>query len=165
MNRRGFLFGVGSLLAAPAIVKAGSLMPVSVIRMDVVDIPNLPYWSIIDDTLPDTDRCVIRFEVPRELRGFALDGGVNVRADRLVVDAKEGTITYKLTERERLLAGHSRPLYLTPVPGWHGGHVQSRADQVRTFPRSQDCHLVPEYYEKRIEEFSRRFPEASLLPG
>lgn len=28
MNRRGFLFGIGSLLAAPAIVRAGSLMPV-----------------------------------------------------------------------------------------------------------------------------------------
>lgn len=28
MNRRGFLFGVAGLVAAPSIVRAGSLMPV-----------------------------------------------------------------------------------------------------------------------------------------
>ena len=38
MNRRGFLRGAGALLAAPAIVRASSLMPVRVLAADVNEI-------------------------------------------------------------------------------------------------------------------------------
>jgi len=34
-KRRGFLFGAGSLLMAPAIVRASSLMPVSVLKPEI----------------------------------------------------------------------------------------------------------------------------------
>ncbi len=38
-NRRGFLTGLASLIAAPAIIKATSLMPISVPKSDLI----LPY--------------------------------------------------------------------------------------------------------------------------
>jgi hypothetical protein len=40
-SRRGFLIGFGALLAAPAIVRASSLMPVSVLPASVVEDPLL----------------------------------------------------------------------------------------------------------------------------
>lgn len=43
MNRRGFLTGVAGLLAAPAIVRASSLMPVSVLPVETRGILPLPY--------------------------------------------------------------------------------------------------------------------------
>lgn len=51
MNRRGFFLGLGaSLVAAPAIVRAASLMPVRGIVMPItdapwVDFPSAPAWS------------------------------------------------------------------------------------------------------------------------
>lgn len=41
IGRRGFLRGAGALLAAPAIVRAASLMPVS-----VAPVPIEAYWSV-----------------------------------------------------------------------------------------------------------------------
>jgi len=43
MNRRGFLTGVAGLLAAPAIVRVSSLMPVSVLPVETRAILPLPY--------------------------------------------------------------------------------------------------------------------------
>lgn len=42
MNRRGFLIGLGALLAAPAVVRAGSLMQIK----GVVALPRDPYANI-----------------------------------------------------------------------------------------------------------------------
>lgn len=135
MNRRGFLFGVGSLLAAPAIVRAGSLMPVSVAKPGFVDVPDLPMWTIVDDTLQDVDSCWMRSELPPQLSGFMF-GDVRIDAARLTVDAEAGVITFKMTEKERLGLGFRRsPEYLLASgktgakayyeDGWYGGHVWS----------------------------------------
>ena len=50
MNRRGFLTGALGFLAAPAIVRAGSLMPVSVLPVETRGILPLPYRSAVFTT-------------------------------------------------------------------------------------------------------------------
>lgn len=44
-TRRGFLTGLSSLLAAPAIVRASSLMPVKVMPWDGVYYRIVPVWN------------------------------------------------------------------------------------------------------------------------
>lgn len=55
MNRRGFITGLISLVAAPAIVKCGSLMPVRVIE---------PYRFIIHTRLPIATWRLLYHSVP-----------------------------------------------------------------------------------------------------
>jgi hypothetical protein len=47
LNRRGFLAGLGSLLAAPAIVHAGNLMPVRALSVEAPLIPSGTYVRIL----------------------------------------------------------------------------------------------------------------------
>lgn len=54
-SRRGFIAGLSSILTAPAIVHAGNLMPVRVLRSDVwvytfVPAMNLPLPNVLVDT-------------------------------------------------------------------------------------------------------------------
>jgi len=51
MNRRGFITGFASFLAAPAIVRVSSLMPISALRLPT----NLTATEIVNRTLIATD--------------------------------------------------------------------------------------------------------------
>lgn len=60
ISRRGLLVGLGSLLAAPAIVRASSLMPVRAI-VPVVTVPVEPFTHTADALVHATERVLYQW--------------------------------------------------------------------------------------------------------
>lgn len=82
-TRRGFLTGVAALLAAPAVVRAGVLMPV---RSIIIPPPQVPSWCP-PGWLPCDGRSISASDFPqlasvlREIGGFVPDLRSNPESD------------------------------------------------------------------------------------
>lgn len=70
-TRRGFLADLGCLLAAPAIVRASSLMPVRAMPVPTVAMPLMPGWEYDKDG-KIIIRMVFRLNIKRNDDGTAL---------------------------------------------------------------------------------------------
>lgn len=84
MNRRGFVLGAGALLAAPSIVRAASLMPVS-----VMDDPFHKLHALLMRRLQETEGELMRIWAPvfeRELWGQP-SGPTHILASSDVLEA------------------------------------------------------------------------------
>lgn len=76
LSRRGLLTGLGALIAAPAIVRAGSLMP---IRRPALITPELILESMLDDLSGWVDDLQIVYASPIFEASMGEYGGVIVR--------------------------------------------------------------------------------------
>lgn len=101
-SRRGFLLGLGSVLAAPAIVKAESLMKIAVLRADVMQAPIL---DLASPWVPCDGRLLLR-ELYAEL--FQAIGTTYGEGD--------GVSTFRLPEMRPVLIGPTdAPRIYTPL--------------------------------------------------
>lgn len=74
-SRRGFLIGLGALVAAPAVVRAASLMPVRGIIMDIYG--QSPIMSVLEDIKFLNIRRTIWQTQWQEAAQFILPGGIH----------------------------------------------------------------------------------------
>jgi hypothetical protein len=92
-NRRGFLIGLGAIVAAPAIVRASSLMPVKVLRPEPIEA-----W------IPCDGRLLSRTRYADLFRNIGTTFGIG-----------DGITTFNLPDLRGRIIGHDAPLDLVKI--------------------------------------------------
>jgi hypothetical protein len=85
LSRRGLLTGLGALIAAPAIVRAASIMPVRAAPLLIIPPPVAPYngkylvywhssdWRDLTSTMEEAEEHIRKLTaIPGELRGMTI---------------------------------------------------------------------------------------------
>lgn len=125
VHRRGLLLGLGSLLAAPAIVRAESLMPVrSIERFSGLPIWEVRGWDQYGNPVLETFRQVPWKEIYAGLHKYIRVGDIYLRGPQGQTMHWSRTVV-EIPRKDPDIFGHPEPLYtnseLSPL-GERGVH-------------------------------------------